>query len=951
MSQTKQWSVNLGTTVRQHKDTGARKGAGGSQRLYVGRDGNFDYDSFIRFALDWTGVGQIVSAVLSLYTDNGLGEFDSTTTETPTVKLRRLIGSFSEHTNSASFVDDDDTNPANTSSAQKTKVMSRATFGLTQVDITSFAEDWAPATVKKRDGTAGGKKTNYGIGLYGDTDTKHNWAGWSEDYTDPTYRPFVTLTYEYGVTVPDTPTNLTPSGAVASLDVFEGDFNDIKPTDRLQSSEVEVYTSPATNAGQTVTGGTRLYTAPRTASEAERVAAHFTHLPDDLHLVVNTTYKWRCRVKDQEGQYSLWTNLVSFSVTNTDPDAPVLSPASGYSTSTMDGTPFEGTFVDSDVGDYLIAYQVQLSAYPSGDAHWLDDEFILWNTGKRYVNTVDAQLDAAFSTPYGGAALDAGTYYWRARVWDNHHGVSSWAYASIVITDDFAPEPDGTQTAIQIRPRAPWRIVIKDMLQTDFATRMAGRAPGNVVAILENAKAVGASKVYNSPGELHFTLPIDHPQISALEPRQTHYSVQFRQGDGWREAYAGLMMDFDATDTDVVFYGTDYLGLLLTQYDERYDASNPDKPNTSGGSKYVNKTLGYIVRDQLSRAITQSNSPLGFITINQNLATYEALMPETVTIFSTYANVMDLVVGLIDSHRAGTGKLTQLSVRQKTGGGYEFYLEDDPGTQRDELRLRYGELAQGFRVIPFGKDWSSSVAGIGRAKDGVRVMYSSAAAPGIDEAVWGHFVTAQVFDGVSDENDLKRRIKQAAVHGGKLGKSVAIGLRHGVLAPFDGFTLTDQFPVDIEYGPVSTDAFGSGYWVAVAVTWTVDAKTAAQSTTLSLTPRDDATAPDSDLLTTIPISTQAEWQLGWEPPDVFGATARHYLDQATGLRYDLQDDGTYLQEDNDPRNNNLLVNSGFEVIPIATVLTKTWDADWTGGSNKVNMTDSTGTLTMTDATY
>ena len=34
----------------------------------------------------------------------------------------------------------------------------------------------------------------------------------------------------------------------------------------------------------------------------------------------------------------------------------------------------------------------------------------------------------------------------------------------------------------------------------------------------------------------------------------------------------------DATDVDVVFYGIDYLALLDLIADERYDASNPDKP-------------------------------------------------------------------------------------------------------------------------------------------------------------------------------------------------------------------------------------------------------------------------------------------------------------------------------------------------------------------------------------
>ena len=468
---------------------------------------------------------------------------------------------------------------------------------------------------------------------------------------------------------------------------------------------------------------------------------------------------------------------------------------------------------------------------------------------------------------------------------DNFHAASNWTYHSIVIEEDFEPDPEEATTAIQLRPRAPWRIVIKDM--------GANRGPGTVVAILEDAKNVGASELYNSPGELHFTLPKDHPQISVIEPRQTHYSVQFRTGDGWYEKFAGLITDFDATDTDVVFYGIDYLGLLDFIVDERYDPSNPEKPSEKGGSKYVTtgkNSIRYIVMDQLAKAKALANSPVGFITVGS-----VATMNETLVVYSTYAPVLQFVVGLIDSHRAGTGKRTRLRVRRTNAGGYEFIVQDAPGQNRDNLRMRYGELVQGYRVVAFGNDWATRIHGIGRGKDGIKVLYDKMTGAGIPEATWGRFTQVRMFDGVSDANDLKRRIKQAATQSGKLGKNIGLGLRSGVLQPKDGFDVCDLFPLDIEDGSVSTGAFGSGYWACVGVTWECAAKDGKQNTTLSFQPKEDTVAPDSDLLTLQPLSTQKEWQIGWTSPNPLTVSSLYWLDQTTGKVY-VRTDGTLVKE-------------------------------------------------------
>jgi hypothetical protein len=934
MSQTINWSASKGMPIRRHRTSGATAGQGNSKRLYVGRYGSYDYDSLLQFSNGWAGVGKIVSAYLNIWTGDGLGDMPSTVKEHPHVIVRRNTGAWTEG-NAADGdwqSNDYDTAPYTTSD-QRSVDVARATETLNRIDITAIVEDWAPKTVKRRSGSAGGGATNYGLTLSGTTNTDENIDFLSEDWADASKRPFIELNYEYGATVPNTPTNLTPSGAAASFTDFQGDFSDVRTTDTLKTSTVQVYDAGVTASAQdstnriisaahglivgdqiyftsigtsglvafslyyvravpttgtfqvsltptgavvditadsTVVYSKLLYSATKTATATEIGNNRFAHVPDDLHFSVGTNYRWRARVTDQEGQVSAYTALVTFSVTNNDPNAPTLTPVNASSFTTLDGVVFRATFSDPDAGDYLIAYQFQMSAYPSGDARWMDDANILWNTGKRYVG-----LDQPAEDSYGGAPLAAGTYYWRARVWDNKQGASSWTYASITTTTAFEPDPEVNQNNIQLRIRAPWRIVIKGMA--------ALRGPGTIVAVLEDAQNVGASEMYNSPGELHFTLPIDHPQLSVLEVKQTHYSVQFRTGDGWREKFAGLMWDFDATDTGIVFYGLDYLALLNLVSDERYDASNPERPSEKGGSKYVTSgknSIRYIVMDQLNRERVTPNSPLGFITVGS-----VATMNETLVVYSTYSPRLTFITGLLDSHKNGTGKRTRIRCRQTTGGGYEWVVQDDPGQNRDNLRLRYGELVQGYRVVAFGNDWASRVNAIGRAKDGIKVLYKTALASGISESTWGRFSRATFIDGVSDENDLIRRTQQLAVAGGKLGKQIGLGIRTGWLQPKDGYDLCDRFPINIEHGSVSTSAFGSGYWNVVGITWEAEAQNGKQNTTLTFQPKEDAVAPNPDLLTLKPISTQSEWQIGYIPPPST-AVSRFYYDGTTGIVYE-----------------------------------------------------------------
>ena len=246
MSQNRVFAISSDTVRRIKTDGSDHEGCGNSKHLYVGRHGSWDYDSYLKFTLDWTDVGRIVSATLNLYND----EYDElgisgeigimprpTGTDAPTVIVRRLTSAFTEGGNTDGHFDNSDyTNPSRTTTGEKKKVLAGGSNLLRTIDITAIVKAWAPSTVE-----GGGRATNHGIGLYGETTVSKQWSGWAHEHANASERPSITLVYELGATVPSAPSAMTPSGTVATLDQFEGDFTDVRPTDQLQSTSIEIY--------------------------------------------------------------------------------------------------------------------------------------------------------------------------------------------------------------------------------------------------------------------------------------------------------------------------------------------------------------------------------------------------------------------------------------------------------------------------------------------------------------------------------------------------------------------------------------------------------------------------------------------------------------------------------------------------------------------------------------
>lgn len=434
------------------------------------------------------------------------------------------------------------------------------------------------------------------------------------------------------------------------------------------------------------------------------------------------------------------------------------------------------------------------------------------------------------------------------------------------------------------------------------------RRPGRTVGLIDDAAHIGASEYYNSPGEFYFTLPHTHPQIASIDPWATHYELEFHRGNGWEVVAEGLIHDFDASPDDVVFYGFDYLGILAQMIDERFNplASPKAKAYLYGeavpagkvdGSYYENRTIKQIVTDQIDRAIHGADSPLGFFTRGPI-----ADMTENIIIYCTFKPRLQFITGLLESWKGkgAVGKRTRIRAIRTVGGGHEFRVDDDPGFDRPNLRMEYGGLVNGFRLIPYGT-FGTRVHAIGQEIGSSQLQYTTVLTPvptgedaNYNENRYGRWPTTNLWQDITDKADLSRRANQFARSLGRVGKQLALGIRVDAMMLKDGWDITDSIPVHIRRGIIDTTRYattedGESYWTIWGWVFRVspDGHT---DLTLSILPKENNVAAADDLTPSAPIlSNLDQWQLAEADPttDDADGSSRLWTNTQTGETFRL----------------------------------------------------------------
>jgi len=912
------------TVVRvKFPDETNQREAGGDQHLLAMRDDNHGeiYSSMVRWAADWANVQQIVKAELVVQTMDPKSHANGAR-DLSWIKVLRLTQDFivTHPTMGEGEFDRGNYDPLGISSVidQINAQIRSASGSVKRIDITPIIESEAPEGVKKRNGGKGGNAPHHGVRIERrPTETYPHPAVVlaSDKHPVTTARPYVELTY-IPKPVPNRIEPVEPSGTIPGIvgQFFEANFIP-GGTKGLASYSIELYPQGKVDPEDRLWTGT--FTA--TPTEATTGRARQPLLVVETRSVpykmkTNTTYVFRFLAKDSGGSTSPWSEFGSFRLSTV---APVLSsptPVTG-TYETLDGVNFGATYVDTNP---LTALRYQFRSL-AGGLVW--DSDLLAPTASEVTNKI-------IRREYTGPALPAGNYTWTLVAYDSYEAASNTVGGSFTTTVAETPDPGAPPFLTGYnRQRRRTRIVIRKM--------GTNRGPGSVAAIIEDASNIGASEFYNSGGEFFFTLPAIHPQVPAIEPRQTHYALEQYRGQGWVEVTAGLIVDFDASGDDIIFYGFDYLGILGMLIDQRFNPnSTADKAadlwtsTSAGGSgtKYEKKTISQIVTDQLQRAIHSTNSPLGFFSVGSIVP-----MAEKVTIFTTFRERGPFISGLLDSHRAGSGKYTRLRVRKTAANGYQFVVSET-NVARPQLRMEYGGLVQDFRVIAFGA-WGTSIHGVGMPVNGIETIYAEAPIPvpsgqpsDTFPKRYGAYPKAKIYENITDINDLQRRVKQEALAMSKLGKRLSIGLRQDVLDVKDGWDITDAVPIHIKRGAVDTLNMGSGYWVILGWSWQVRPD-GYRNLVLSILPRDDTTLPQNDLIESRPIFVGPDWKVGVGPPTKFsngyenemvGKPPSTYIDSGTGEIYVLDvaalpdwdpatEEPPYINVTDDPAYNGVVI--------------------------------------------
>lgn len=888
----RRFTISKDNTSWDHYDNSQKKGAGKEIHWLGGRFLSRQWWTNARVQCNWSGVKVVTRATLVLTGDN---DHLAVLGEAP-LNLRRIkVGVGWAEGTAAGRPIGAENEDWETSEYQKPAVIDEptihatATGGVaqTRIDILQLLPYWAPKSVRFRigagtvfglhpDGPTADSK-NEGFRMFGTSvGPEDAWEFCSSDHGNEDKRPYVEIEFT-GENAKPQAGAINPRGDTLEDEEFVVNFSDPDLDDPFTKYQIQ-----ARRVGQEkITWGT---TRNTTTQEREDQQGR-VRMPLNVFFLA-PQYEWRCRVSDATTD-SDWTDWFEFKLTGNAPNITI----HGLGTlSTLDGVRFIATWNHPD-GRPVTSFRIQLrDETPPGSPLW-DGQDNAWDTGD-VTTTSGERSTSQVNRDFKGNSLLAGRYSWRVSVRDRLGVDSVWVYDVFELTQDYDPNPEDYAYLPGYERRLhAYRIVLRDM--------GPNRGPNKIKAIIEDAANVGASTYVNAPGEVYFTLPATHWQVSECEPYQRHYTIEQYMGGAWKERFTGILTDFDSTGDDAVVYGMDYLGLLSIDIERRNATHGGDKLVEDGGAKYGRKRgtdpsrnwrISEIIENQVVVAKGVSHSTTGFIGTGR-----WDLLGEEAQIDASFRPRLEFIRGLIDSSKAGTGNRTRLVCRRKrivgelpdAPGQYEWHLLKNAGVNRPQLRMEYGGLVQGFRVVAMG-DFAVKGYGIGRQVNELKPFYEQNV-PGTGSRetelldTYGNLAKVAVWNDIADENDLARRVQQMTAEAMTVGKRIALGLRVHAISPFDGWDLLDSVPLAINRGVVHTGLYGSGtvpgaddpvtgepydygWWVIWGTEWRLFPD-GHDETTLVVRPREDSIPPASDLIPAKPFEITNEWTYGVGSPD------------------------------------------------------------------------------------
>jgi len=152
---------------------------------------------------------------------------------------------------------------------------------------------------------------------------------------------------------------------------------------------------------------------------------------------------------------------------------------------------------------------------------------------------------------------------------------------------------------------------------------------GEQKAVVFDAKDIGVEEHANDVGSGFWTLASDHPQIAEFVPLERHYEISRWSQDRyrWKFCGAGMINDYVASDTEVVYTGLDYKALLNQIYTPlpgvTLDSISPLNPNITIVDTIFNHSDGTTALDNInSTTYTASGTALYDIVNEGDISTF-----------------------------------------------------------------------------------------------------------------------------------------------------------------------------------------------------------------------------------------------------------------------------------------------------------------------------------------
>lgn len=358
---------------------------------------------------------------------------------------------------------------------------------------------------------------------------------------------------------------------------------------------------------------------------------------------------------------------------------------------------------------------------------------------------------------------------------------------------------------VKINNQTLYRVILWETSTTD-------RGRGKIAAVIHDAKNVGVSSYLNEGGEMFFTLPYNHPQISACVPLERHYRVdRFDEEEGkYVTLGQGLLEDYEASENETVFYGLDYMMVLQKTI---------TTPSTTTLVTYNDKTFANIYQTEMTQAISETNSRLAFIDYNKGTAwSHQSSFPLVINAATTTYDIFtggeprgSFLTNLANIAMEGTTTKVvfgnTLESDTETYDGFFCDMNWSP-TLNDNIVLEYGGNVKSFSYSPNFRSLltrsrvvaTSITNNVAPTKIWSSVATGSAAPVSTYGIIESVFLEEDLATQAVVDNKAKYRLYQSSPE--KI-KNISIAIKDGSIIPYKRYKLGDDIRVRIERGNVS----------------------------------------------------------------------------------------------------------------------------------------------------